>query len=132
MWIQNVEMFLLNKDIIFLNSRQQLRAVLDIICHWFTAVSITIFLLKFYFFYLFGYERCSVQCAGKNTVRDESFSCVGYTIDFNINRMQSSSLKSFVCKIRNSLLEQITFEGKPLISFWAKIDRKKTSISYVW
>lgn len=38
------------------------------------------------------------------------YSCVEYTINFNIDGMHSSSLKSFICNISDCILKQITFE----------------------
>lgn len=59
------------------------------------------------------YEGCSIRCEGiyKSVRNDYEYnSCVGYTINFNISGMLSSSLESFTCHIPNCLLELITFE----------------------
>lgn len=68
-------------------------------------------LLKSYLLYLLEYEDCSVRCEGIYiTVRSEYAydRCVGYTINFNISGMLSSSLRSLTCNIPNCLLELIT------------------------
>nr|XP_019924679.2 uncharacterized protein LOC105332753 isoform X1 [Crassostrea gigas] len=59
------------------------------------------------------YEDCSVRCEGIYvTVRNEYayHRCVGYTINFNISGMLTSSLRSFLCNLPNCVLEMITFE----------------------
>lgn len=63
--------------------------------------------------YLLDNEGCSVWCKGvyKTVLNDYEYnSCVGYTINFNISGMLSSSLRSLTCNIPNCLLELITFE----------------------